>query len=290
MVTATNAGGSAPATSAATVSVAALAPSGTPFKPDDLGRGQGRTDARCRNGEWIGTPPISYTYQWQRCNESGESCTNLSSATSSAYIAGHEDVGATLRVIVTATNSAGSAAASEATAVVAALAPSDTVAPSIAGEAKDGQTLTASVGEWAGTPTISYSYQWESCSSLGEGCLPVAGATDASYSLVDRDVGTTLRVVVTATNSAGQASAASSATSAVSGIAPANTQPPAITGAAVQGATLTASTGTWSGSEPIAYSYQWLRCNSAGSGCEDISGARSPSYDQCLQTSGIPWL
>lgn len=40
---------------------------------------------------------------------------------------------------------------------------------------------------------------------------------------------------------------------------PANTVAPAITGNAIVGQTLTASAGEWSGSEPVAYQYQWLR-------------------------------
>jgi hypothetical protein len=57
--------------------------------------------------------------------------------------------------------------------------------------------------------------------------------------------------------------------------APVNTAPPAISGAARVGQTLTASTGTWSNT-PTAYTYQWSRCSSSGTGCTAIAGA--PSY------------
>lgn len=36
--------------------------------------------------------------------------------------------------------------------------------------------------------------------------------------------------------------------------------------------------GTWTGTPPITYSYQWLRCGAEGSGCSDISGATSSTY------------
>ena len=56
------------------------------------------------------------------------------------------------------------------------------------------------------------------------------------------------------------------------GAAPANTVLPAITGTAYFGNTLTASTGTWSGSATITYSYQWKRAGVA------ISGATASTY------------
>jgi RHS repeat-associated protein len=60
-------------------------------------------------GAWSAQPPLSYGYQWQRCNSSGESCSAISGATSVTYHMGHGDVGHTLRVAVTATNPGGSA-------------------------------------------------------------------------------------------------------------------------------------------------------------------------------------
>ena len=55
--------------------------------------------------------------------------------------------------------------------------------------------------------------------------------------------------------------------------APSNTSPPLISGAAQVGQLLTASPGSWSGTAPIAYAYQWRRCDGAGAGCVDIVGA-----------------
>ncbi|MDX6515064.1 MAG: hypothetical protein QOH73_730, partial [Gaiellaceae bacterium] len=56
-------------------------------------------------------------------------------------------------------------------------------------------------------------------------------------------------------------------------VAPSNTARPAISGPAVDGQTLTASPGSWSGSTPIAYSYHWQRCSSGGTSCRWIGGA-----------------
>src|SRR5207253_615952 len=144
-------------------------------------------------------------------------------ATGQSYVLGSADVGATVRVMVTASNKNGSAsAASAASAVVAAapspaptvVAPSVVSAPVVSGSAQEGQTLSASSGSWSGTQPLTYGYQWQRCDSTGS-CNPVAGATGQSYLLASGDVGATMRAAVTASNSAGSATATSAATAVV---------------------------------------------------------------------------
>jgi hypothetical protein len=60
-------------------------------------------------GTWTGTQPLSFAYQWQRCDASGGACQRLTGATGSTYVVQDADVGATLDVTVTAGNAAGSA-------------------------------------------------------------------------------------------------------------------------------------------------------------------------------------
>jgi hypothetical protein len=70
-------------------------------------------------GTWSGTQPISLTYQWRRCDAAGSNCANIAGATGTSYVVAAGDLGFTLRVRETATNSAGSAFADSAqTAVV----------------------------------------------------------------------------------------------------------------------------------------------------------------------------
>jgi lysophospholipase L1-like esterase len=100
--------------------------------------------------------------------------------------------------------------------------PQSTAPPTIAGTPVSGQTLTASPGTWANGPT-GYAYQWRRCDGAGVACADIPDAGGSSYTPGGTDVGTTLRVRVTATNAAGSASAESAATSAVT--APAGAPP-----------------------------------------------------------------
>jgi len=82
-------------------------------------------------------------------------------------------------------------------------APTNNTPPSISGVAVVGQTLTVTAGSWSGSPTPTLSYQWY------RGATPISGATNSTYTLVQADAGNTsnIKCVVTATNSAGSASA-----------------------------------------------------------------------------------
>jgi hypothetical protein len=174
---------------------------------------------------------------------------------------------------------AGSAAARS------AAVPANTSAPTISGTAQQGQTLTASTGSWSGSEPFTFTYQWQRCDSHGGGCGDLRGSTSATFTLQKGDVNRTFRVVVTATNSEGASTAVSSVTGVVSAPAPvptpgapANTSAPMISGSAQQGQTLTASTGGWSGNQPITFSYAWQRCDSNGGRCNSIGGSNHPTY------------
>ena len=184
----------------------------------------------------------------------------------------------------------GSTATSAATAVVgggAPVAPSNTGLPVVSGTAQEGLTVTASSGSWSGTAPISFAYQWRRCDSSGGACVDVGGNA-SSYVLAGADVGSRMRVVVTASNGAGSSTAVSSATAPVVGLSqpPVNQTPPTISGTAQVGQTLTALSGSWSGSPPISYAYQWRRCDSAGGACVDIAGATAASYVVSAADSG----
>jgi hypothetical protein len=66
------------------------------------------------SGTWNGNPPIAFAHQWQRCDASGAGCNDITGATAETHVLAQSDVGATLRVVVTATNPDGSGTATSA--------------------------------------------------------------------------------------------------------------------------------------------------------------------------------
>jgi hypothetical protein len=157
--------------------------------------------------------------------------------------------------------------------------PENLALPTISGTLMKGEVLTSSEGEWTGNPT-SYAYQWQDCAANGQGCADVEGANEGEYRLGSADVGHTLRVIVTAADTSGDASAGSLPTGVVEEpppSAPSNTALPTISGEAVEGEVLSADEGEWTES-PTSYSYQWQRCNTMGSDCSNVSGATHSTY------------
>ena len=66
---------------------------------------------------------------------------------------------------------------------------------------------------------------------------------------------------------------------AASKVAPSNATPPAVTGTAKVGSTLTTTDGTWTGTTPQTFTYAWRRCDADGGSCSTISGATAKTYD-----------
>ncbi|RDJ94012.1 hypothetical protein B4Q13_17805, partial [Lacticaseibacillus rhamnosus] len=113
----------------------------------------------------------------------------------------------------------------------------------------------------------------------------------ASFKIPDGDAGHTLRVVVTATNVAGSAEKESATTSEVIGNGPSDSEAPKITGEAKEGQLLTASSGKWSGTEPITYEYEWLRCNTGGAECKQAQAASVlPTYTVAAALGGSGFI
>lgn len=156
-------------------------------------------------------------------------------------------------------------------------APKNTLPPALSGAAVDGGTLQTSTGTWTGIQPISYSYQWRRCTAAGSGCSSISGATATSYAVTSADVGSTLSAVVTARNKAGTSTSRTTPSAVVAAEPPEDASPPALSGTPTAGQTLTASTGSWDGTKPLSYAFQWERCDAAD-GCAAITGATAASY------------
>lgn len=154
----------------------------------------------------------TYTWAWGRCDQNGNACQTISGATADTYALTASDVAHTIRV--TATGGGGSATSVPTAVVASSTAPKNTALPAISGTAAVGSTLTASEGTWSGSPT-AYAYAWDRCDKSGNSCATIGGAKSSTYKLTNADAGTTLRVAVTASNSAGATTATSAATAAV---------------------------------------------------------------------------
>jgi hypothetical protein len=168
-----------------------------------------------QNGTWENSP-TEFRYRWLRCGPLGFNCLLLA-ADGKTYRLGGTDLGRTMRVRVTAVNADGATnARSEPTDVVLPDAAPlvNTSRPTITGEPRVGQELTASEGTWTGNPT-SFAFQWQRCDIDSFTCAAVIGATGRSYGVRLADLGFRLRVEVTARKDARSGTATSAATAVV---------------------------------------------------------------------------
>ncbi len=203
------------------------------------------------------------SYQWLRGG------TPIPGATGATYTLIQADVGAAISVVASYTDGGGTLeqVTSAATAPIANVndPPADTV--TIAGTPTQGEILTASntLSDADGLGAINY--QWL------RGGTPIPGATGATYTLIQADVGAAVSVVASYTDGGGTVEQVTSAPTAQ--IANVN-DPPAgavmITGTPTQGEILTASNILSDADGLGAINYQWLR------GGTPIPGATGATY------------
>jgi hypothetical protein len=217
-VTASNSDGSANAVSAATAVVAQGQPPANTASPTISGTAKVGETLTAGNGAWSNSP-TSFAYQWRRCGPTGHDCKDVGSD-HQTYKLVTDDVGSTMRVEVKAKNQFGSTkATSDPTAPVAPAGPvpANTSAPTISGTPRAGETLTASTGAWANSPT-KFTYQWLRCDSGGNNCASIGSGQ--TQRLTSSDVNHTIRVTVSATNQYGTSRATSAPTASVAGSLP----------------------------------------------------------------------
>ncbi len=213
IATATSGGKRQSAFSVASDDVAApppLAPTTAPAVTGTLRVGQRLTGT---TGVWTGLAPITYAFQWYRCDAGGAHCSSVRGATKPTYRLVAADKGKTLGLTVNATDATGAkqpAYASLVGLVADASALAATAQPIVTVQ---GQTLAVVAGAWTGTPS-STTVQWERCNANGRICAAIAGATSIAYTLTSADAGHMLAALVTAHAGATTAAAFSDAVKA----------------------------------------------------------------------------
>jgi RHS repeat-associated protein len=288
----------------------------TPGTPSITGTDNVGQQLTAHSGTWGGFTPLTYVYAWYRCQNASDTpgqgtCTTVdrtSSSTSSTtdnYTAVSGDFNDYLKVVVTATNAAGSASAnSAATGQVGGQAPT-AGSTAISGTAQAGQPLTATPSSFTlGTPTATYSYQWMwSATSNGTYSNVSSGGTSQTYTVAPAYANDYLKAVATATNTCssgcGSASATSAASSQVLPAAPSGGSV-SISGLAQVGNGLSAtacSAEGWSPASPTpSCTFQWQVSATGTGGWSNASGSgnatssytvASADYNQYLRVQVV---
>jgi hypothetical protein len=234
------------------------------------------------SGTWGGFGAITYHFQWYRCNAAGAACRSIHGATSPTFPLGDRDIGKTLGLKVSATDSTGTSSAYA--SLVGPIAPrrpllESTAQPVVTGPPVEGRRVQVTTGTWSPVPA-QLTYRWERCNPNGRACSAIQSATGTSYTVASADLGHALVAVVQGQNGTTIQSAFSTATPAVVSASvqgPLATIGPTVSGLPVVGQPLTAVTGIWKGVGPIVFTYQWYRCDPNGAHCAPTRSA-APVY------------
>jgi hypothetical protein len=154
------------------------------------------------SGTWSGSGTISYAYQWYRCDAAGAHCSTIHGATAATYKLAAQDATHTMGLTVNARDTAGKATAYASLVGPVAAAGASLIAtaqPAVSGTGASGKPVSVTTGTWSPAAT-AYSYAWQRCNANGRICVPIAGATLATYSVVAADSRHQLLAIVQATS------------------------------------------------------------------------------------------
>jgi hypothetical protein len=249
-------------------------------------------------GEWEGNPTPDLSYQWQKCPAFNDlpRCAAISGANALSYTPALADAGQFLRIKVTATNMSGTAVAYSAISASHPVAsrPAISTAPVLTGGITQGTTLTVTKGTWSGTPVPVLTVQWYRCTeALGTAatavpsdCAAIEGQTALTYTSREADLGSGIRVVISATNGSGTVYAATAATARIASL-PRISVAPGIIGEPAVGELLAVRGATWIAVPAADSAYQWLRCTGAAeTSCTPIPGATGETHVPTLSDAG----
>lgn len=233
------------------------------------------------DGTWF--TPYTYVlgFQWLRASTSTGSAVAIAGANSTTYKLVDADIGQYITVQVTASTLQGSLTVVSPTRGVG-VAVNNTVAPSISGTVKVGNTLTVATGTWVNATTITQ--QWQS-SSDSASWNAITGATATTYVLTSAESGLYIRAQVFGNYTTGSAVAykttaltavTTQVAASTAGSIATNSVLPVVTGAWSQGTTLSTTTGTWSSTG--TFTYQWQSMASPFTAWVNIASATSSTY------------
>ena len=220
-----------------------------------------------------------FGYQWLRDDR------DIAGATGQTYTLVEADEGQTIKVTVSFTDEAGhgESLTSDPTGAVEAKPNTEaTGAPTIDGIAQVGQTLTANTSgiiDDDGLTNVAFTHQWTR--SDGGTDTNIQDATGSTYTLVEADVGRTIKVTVSFTDDAGNTESLTSDPTGEVAAKPNSdaTGQPTIRGTAQVGQTLTANTSGIADDDGLTnpdFAYQWAR--SDGGTDSNIQDAIGSTY------------
>jgi hypothetical protein len=259
---------------------------------------------------WAESPTVEK--QWVRCDTAGASCTNIPGATASEYMPTGDDLGHTLRVRETATDSGGTST-TLAPATVRVFIPIDVHAQGLgAGDPSQQGRLNFGAASSCEAPksppsladnnlhlydayALTSIVNEPQCVHVAKSLNPCGISTLAVYSPSFNPAAITQNYVADngGVNTALSHTLPPGATAVhviaeqmlnvcpsyqfvIGSDAPFASARPAVGDAPTESVPVTTSNGTWSGSPAFAYS--WQRCDAAGGNCVSIDGAAGASY------------
>jgi hypothetical protein len=172
-------------------------------------------------GSWLGSP-TSYSYQWKRASSAGSTYSDISSATSSTYVLGDDDINKYIKVSVVATNGVGpsSSVTSAASSIVTDLP--DSLVPTVTTSVATANGFTFTISNYSNSYTYALTTSKGSVSrstdevtvtglAAGESATVTIGVTRTNYKPASKTVTgsatpapttTTVKPLVTTTTAA----------------------------------------------------------------------------------------
>ena len=255
--------------------------------PVVTGTAQAGAQLRGGTGSWSGTGTLTYAFRWLRCDDAGNVCVPIARATGAVYTPVAADVGKTVALTVTARDDSGTAtvAAGMVGPIAASSSPlASTARPVVSGATQVASTLAVSAGSWTTAPS-SLAYAWLRCDTDGRSCLPIIGATAASYAVLSDDAGYSLVVRVEARAGRTTQAVLSVPTAPIGAGAATALGRPTISGAAEVGVKLTGNAPPGAPAA-AAVTYQWYRCDATGAHCGSVHGATRSTYTTVVRDAG----